>query len=363
MIILFLTGCKNQMESVITIQATINGEVVDQVALSLNSLMGYEFTVQSSGKVGRMELIKNVNGVNTNISVVGFANGANEKVAGSVEVTSDMQLTLVVYDKNKISTSKTILIEIFVKTNEVTDITLTSAKTGGAVADAGGVISARGVCWSTLPNPTIETSPKSNDGVGTGEFISEMKNLSPATTYYVRSYAIGSQGVLYGNEQIFSTLIPPVPTVPNGGFEDPVIASGFLRRPTPNVWTFVGTGAGIQKNGSAFGAKTAPEGVQTALFQNGGVAIFQTIEFTEGYFALSFMAAQRGTQAQTFEVYFDDTLIGKLQPASADFEYFVSDTFFATAGPHKITIKGTNGHGGGNAGFIDDVKLEYRNKP
>jgi len=87
------------------------------------------------------------------------------------------------------------------------------------------------------------------------------------------------------------------------------------------------------------------------------------LDFTEGYFALSFKAAQRGTQKQTFEAYFDNILIGKFSPASADFQYFVSDTFSATAGSHKISIKATNIYGGDNSGFIDDVKLEYRNKP
>jgi hypothetical protein len=70
--------------------------------------------------------------------------------------------------------------------------------------------------------------------------------------------------------------------------------------------------------------------------------------------------AQRGAQAQTFEVYFDAILIGKVQPATADFELFVSDTFTATAGLHKITITGTNAKGGDNSGFVDDVKLVYR---
>jgi hypothetical protein len=177
------------------------------------------------------------------------------------------------------------------------------------------------------------------------------------TTYYVRSYAVGPQGVLYGNELAFSTLSPPVPAVPNGGFEAPVIA-GFVMNPQPNVWTFTGGGAGMQRNGSAFGASSAPEGLQTALFQN-GAEISQTFDFTAGNFALGFMAAQRGAQKQSFEVYFDLTLIGKIVPASATFEAFVSDTFTATAGPHKITIRGTNS-GGDNTGFIDDVKLIYR---
>lgn len=358
-ITLFLPACKDQVEAVTTIESTIDGKAVEQVALSLNSYMNYEFTVQSSGKVGRMELTKNVNGVNTNISVAGSAMSTSEKIAGSVLVTSEMKLTLSVFSiDNKEIAAKTILVKIFVTTNAVTEITLTSAKTGGVIADMLTNITARGVCWSKSPNATVDLSTKTSDGTGTGAFVSTLSNLAMGTTYYVRSYINGSQGVIYGNEQVFTTLSPPVPDFPNGGFEAPVI-SGFVMNPQPNVWTFTGGGAGMQRNGSAFGAKTAPEGVQTALFQQ-AASLSQIFDFPAGNYALSFKAAQRGAQAQTFEVYFDAILIGKVQPATADFELFVSDTFTATAGPHKITITGTNAKGGDNSGFVDDVKLVYR---
>jgi hypothetical protein len=355
---LFLTSCAKKTEVSTDIQVTINGTAVEQVALSLNSFMNYEFTVQSTEQVGRMELMKNVNGVNSNISVVGYSTGQLEKVAGSILVTSEMKLTLNVYSlNNMITATKAIQAKIFITTNPMTNITLTSAKTGGVIADILTGITARGVCWNTKPNATVDLATKTSDGIGTGAFASDLTNLAMGTTYYVRSYINGTQGVVYGNEQIFTTLSPPVPAVPNGGFEAPVI-SGYVMNPQPNVWTFTGGGAGMQRNGSAFGASNAPEGTQTGLFQN-GAEISQTFDFTAGNFALGFMAAQRGAQKQSFEVYFDLTLIGKIVPASATFEAFVSDTFKATAGPHKITIRGTNS-GGDNTGFIDDVKLLYR---
>lgn len=358
-VFLLFSECKKQTEPVTTIEATIDGKAVDQVALSLNTFMNYEFTVQSTEKIGRLELVKNVNGTNSNIAVLGHATGLSDKVAGSVLVTSEMKLTLNAYSiDNKVTSTKTILVKIFVTTNAVTEITLTSAKTGGVIAEMLTNITARGVCWSKTPGPTVDLVTKTSDGTGTGAFVSSLTNLAMGTTYYVRSYISGSQGIIYGNEQIFTTLSPPVPAIPNGGFELPVI-TGFVMNPQPNVWTFTGGGAGMQANGSAFGAKTAPEGVQTALFQQ-AASISQTFDFPAGNYAISFKVAQRGTQAQTFEVYFDALLIGKVQPATSDFELFVSDTFTATAGPHKITITGTNTKGGDNSGFVDDVKLVYR---
>ena len=57
-ICLLIASCNKTTEPVTTVEATIDGKAVDQTALSLNSFMAYEFAVQSTEKVGRMELIK-----------------------------------------------------------------------------------------------------------------------------------------------------------------------------------------------------------------------------------------------------------------------------------------------------------------
>jgi hypothetical protein len=116
-------------------------------------------------------LLKNVNGVNSNISVVGYSTGQLEKVAGSILVTSEMKLTLNVYSlSNVITATKTIQAKIFATTNAITEITLTSAKSGGVIADVGSTISARGVCWSKTPGPTNDLATKTSDGSGAGAF-------------------------------------------------------------------------------------------------------------------------------------------------------------------------------------------------
>ena len=90
-------------------------------------------------------------------------------------------------------------------TNSVTDITTTSATCGGEVTDDGGAtVTARGVCWSTTPNPTVADS-LTIDGTGTGTFTSSLTNLTPNTTYYVRAYATNSEGTAYGEEMTFTT--------------------------------------------------------------------------------------------------------------------------------------------------------------
>ncbi len=90
-------------------------------------------------------------------------------------------------------------------TSDVTSITQTSAVSGGAITDdGGGTITARGVCWSTSQNPTTADS-KTDEGPGTGTFVSNLTNLDPGITYYVRAYAINSAGTAYGDEKSFTT--------------------------------------------------------------------------------------------------------------------------------------------------------------
>ncbi|MEI6750330.1 MAG: hypothetical protein WCM93_14330, partial [Bacteroidota bacterium] len=93
-----------------------------------------------------------------------------------------------------------------VSTSPVIDITPTTATSGGNVtADGGAPVTARGVCWSTMPTPTIVES-HTTDGSGTGTFVSNLTELTPNTHYYVRAYATNSVGTAYGNELNFTTL-------------------------------------------------------------------------------------------------------------------------------------------------------------
>ena len=93
-----------------------------------------------------------------------------------------------------------------VTTTVVTNVTSTGATSGGNVTDDGGAaVTARGVCWSTSPDPTINDN-KTTDGNGTGAFTSQLTNLTHSTTYYIRAYATNSEGTSYGEQKYFSTL-------------------------------------------------------------------------------------------------------------------------------------------------------------
>jgi hypothetical protein len=90
-------------------------------------------------------------------------------------------------------------------TTAVSSVTPFSASGGGNVtSDGGAAVTARGVCWSTSPNPTTADN-HTTDGTGTGVFTSSITGLTPGITYYVRAYATNAIGTAYGNQVTFTT--------------------------------------------------------------------------------------------------------------------------------------------------------------
>jgi hypothetical protein len=93
-------------------------------------------------------------------------------------------------------------------TSVATNVTINGASSGGNITSNGGAnITARGVVWNTLPNPTISLTTKTTDGIGVGTFTSNITSLIPNTIYYVRAYATNSAGTSYGNEITFTTVV------------------------------------------------------------------------------------------------------------------------------------------------------------
>jgi uncharacterized protein (TIGR02145 family) len=92
-------------------------------------------------------------------------------------------------------------------TSAVTNITGTSATSGGIITSEGSAtVIARGVCWSTGNAPKIADS-KTTDGTGDGSYTSSITGLNVASAYNVRAYATNSAGTGYGMAMSFTTSI------------------------------------------------------------------------------------------------------------------------------------------------------------
>jgi hypothetical protein len=115
-----------------------------------------------------------------------------------------------------------------VTTAAISLITGNSAGAGGNVTVTGGAeVTARGICFSTTPQPTV-AGTKTTDGKGTGAFVSAMTALKGKTTYYIRAYATNSAGTGYGTELSFTTKVdlPAVTTVAATGVTKVSAVSG-----------------------------------------------------------------------------------------------------------------------------------------
>jgi len=94
-----------------------------------------------------------------------------------------------------------------VTTTAVTNITATSAVSGGDVtADGGDAVTGKGICWGPDPNPDKTDNVIPAGGAGLGSFTSNITGLQPGQTYHVRAYAENSAGITFGADVEFTTL-------------------------------------------------------------------------------------------------------------------------------------------------------------
>ncbi|MEC3966841.1 cadherin-like domain-containing protein, partial [Flagellimonas halotolerans] len=99
-----------------------------------------------------------------------------------------------------------------VTTTTASGISHTAATLGGNVTDNGGAsVTERGIVYNTTSTPTTADT-KVQIGSGDGSFTQEITGLTEGTTYYVRAYAINSEGTSYGSEVSFTTTSNDTPS-------------------------------------------------------------------------------------------------------------------------------------------------------
>jgi uncharacterized protein (TIGR02145 family) len=97
--------------------------------------------------------------------------------------------------------------------NSVTNVLSTTAScTGRMTQDNGAGQIERGICWDTLPNPTIAGNHIAANTTGSGNYTLQLTGLTPGTTYYARAYATNVIGTGYSSDATFTTLTIPTLT-------------------------------------------------------------------------------------------------------------------------------------------------------
>lgn len=96
-----------------------------------------------------------------------------------------------------------------VETIPVTNITDLKAETGGIInlISTDPDVTTWGICWNTSGSPTIVDSKTEHTGTTRStEFADTLTGLTQETIYYVRAYAINSEGTYYGQEESFTAI-------------------------------------------------------------------------------------------------------------------------------------------------------------
>ncbi|MBR4646207.1 MAG: fibrobacter succinogenes major paralogous domain-containing protein [Bacteroidales bacterium] len=190
-------------------------------------------------------------------------------------------------------------------TGSVFNVTKNSATCGGIVTnDHGYPVTARGVCWSTSPIPTLNDS-FTQDGSGVGDFTSQISGLTPNTLYWVRAYATNSNGTSYGDVDTFRTLpnllltvtteVPNLVTATTATLHGtaittgaPIVSRGFCwgqdNNPSignPDSQIILGEGSGNSFSATITGLSPSTTYQVSAFADNGqGVELGNVISFT-----------------------------------------------------------------------------------
>ena len=78
---------------------------------------------------------------------------------------------------------------------------------GNITSDGNDPITEAGVCWNTLPGPSLDDQHAKSSSTSTGKFDVNITGLSPSTTYYIKAYAINGHGTSFGEEKTFDSTL------------------------------------------------------------------------------------------------------------------------------------------------------------
>lgn len=104
-----------------------------------------------------------------------------------------------------------------ISTKSTSSITSTSVISGGYVInDVMNSVKERGICYSTLTNPTINNQRIICSNT-LSSFETKIIDLIPNTNYFLRAYAIIDSNTFYGNQENFTTSEFSIGLFYNGG--------------------------------------------------------------------------------------------------------------------------------------------------
>ena len=207
-----------EVSSVNTISATLNGSVTNNDAINRISEKGFCWDTKQSPTI---EGNHYNNGGMSGTGTLDFSynlTSLQNNVTYYVRAYANTNYGIVYGEEKSFTTVE--IVKPTVKTNNITNITPTTGTLNGEVTFEGNaIVTAKGFCWDTSPEPTLDDNYSTN-GSGIGGFTHALTDLPDNTTYYVRAYATNEKGTSYGEEKSFTTVEVVLPTVVTNDITD-----------------------------------------------------------------------------------------------------------------------------------------------
>lgn len=183
-------------------------------------------------------------------------------------------------------------------TSTATNITQTTAQSGGTVSDNGGSpVTQRGVVYSSTSTAPTVSDNKIISGSGNGAFAVNITGLSIGTVYYVRSYATNSAGTAYGNVISFKTVAAAIPS----GISTNAVTNVTLSGAAFSGSVSADGGASITSRGFVYSATTSAPvvGTSSSVLSGAGTGSFNAsvtgLQSNTIYYVRSFATNSAGT--------------------------------------------------------------------
>lgn len=258
-----------------------------------------------------------------------------------------------------------------VTTNQVSAIGSFFANISGNVINTGGgIVSKRGICYATTPNPTISSDTAAAAIGGPGNFIINLTGLTGGTVYYARAFAENQAGTAYGNEVTFTTNPPTAPsvvtTVASGITNVSAVSGGTINNDGGAAITAAGTCWDINQNPT-----TAALFTVDAVSGSGFTSILAGLTANTTYYARAYATNSVGTSYGT-QINFTTALtsINSIDNQNSIKLYNINSTIFINGLSEKSTLENLkiydlngkevfnwNGKANGNSISIQTIEL------
>ncbi|HEY4414981.1 MAG TPA: DUF642 domain-containing protein, partial [Verrucomicrobiae bacterium] len=211
--------------------------------------------------------------------------------------------------------------------------------------------------WNVLLD---NTAIQINNLAGSTNYTTYAANFTASATVHTLSF-VGTD-LAGGDNTVFLDKVS-LSANENLGFEIPAIGNGnYQYGPVGGSWVFSGSsplGSGIVANGSGFSNPKAPQGTQAGFVQQLGTLSQSISGLIPGTnYVISFQAAQRPGNAQSWRVTMNGITIGNYNPGGGATAYTnYTASFTATASTETLAFVGTDLGGGDNTIFIDAVQI------